>query len=662
MREIIFDAGELAKLFRKLQHEPMLAVDVETTGLDWKRDVLEGVGIATNEDAWYIPLANATPKSNIMPSALAMQLGTLFNAPPDEAPRIVAHNAVFDLHFLRGIANGFLEFTNDVWDTMSLCRMMYDGLPMSDMGLKKLAKIILGFDMQSFKEGYANQDIETQANYCMDDVRATFELAAYFAGKLHRRVISGSNETLLDYYIQRVVPLHKAVLSMEELGWRLDVEKLRIARAHMMEEVDAAVNTLLENMEDWTGWRAESVVWDSKGEKLKVFNPNSYQQVAKALIRMGEELPLTSKGNPSTGADVLEELDNPLAESMLHYRQAKKFLDYLGKDEDAPGKNSLLYKMDADGRIRCNWNFVGTVTGRFSASGPNLQNIPRPDTTEGYDINPRAWFVADEGYKLIVADAKQAEVRALAALADAPALIEAVNSGEDMHATVAARIFGADFTGLEAGSHDWKDMRQQAKTAVFGTIYGQGPASAADKLGITINEAKEVINAFYRAFPGVREWMNRLEVFLSRHEYVEMLYGRRRSPVFMQIPPDEGPERILYNLEYKAELAKMRSKGLDDSPDSLRARAIRQAVNATVQGTVGEILNQWIVSLHAAGWRVIGQVHDEIILEVPEDEVEKAILDVRATFPSALESKDSRKKVKMGLDIAVGDDWACGKE
>ena len=436
--------------------------------------------------------------------------------------------------------------------------------------------------------------------------------------------------------------------------------------------------------------KPDDPIWDKCREEIQVeFNPNSGQQVGEYLTSKGYSLPLTRTGKYSTSEDILKDLqrENPTELFFQPYFARKQLSKLSGTYVD--GILGVLWLEDES--IHPNWNQAGTSTGRFSASkssakknaqlthkrGIAFQTITRPDTLarRGWPYNPREWFIARPGYVLQVGDLAGAEVRMLAVRSQCPDLIAAVKSGEDMHMSMAERAFGS--------SSLWKEenlgwIRQASKAIVFGSMYGIGDEKLAVKINsyipnpeerLSTEEAWELRMNWFQAFPGVSAWIAEESEKILRTGYSTSYLGRRRSPIFLQECPrmtadptsNEGALQALQVVLWQSAWdVAMRKSRFDEfaSQQQLQSRAIRQAINHEIQGSVAEFLNWGLVRLVRSQYRLLAQVHDEIIIEVGDE------YDLIAGGHEYLKYLFEREimGVPFVFDIHTGESWTCGKE
>lgn len=349
------------------------------------------------------------------------------------------------------------------------------------------------------------------------------------------------------------------------------------------------------------------------------FNVNSTDQLRSILFdQLG--LPVikkTSTGKPSTDASVLKKLDHPLVTALLEYRELEKLRStYV---------DGYLPLIDPDGRIRTRFNQMAATTGRLSSDSPNLQNIP-VRSESGRTI--RRAFVAAKGSEFLVADYSQIELRVLAHMSGDPFLIEAFQAGLDIHTATAARVWGVPPAEVSA------EQRRTAKMINFGLLYGMEAFGLADRLGISRDEAKDHIDAYFSQFHQVKEYMSSVVTAARNQGYTTTLFGRRR-----------------YLPELKSDNFRIRQMGE------------RMALNAPVQGTAADIIKAAMIDLDAAlreekmASTLLLQIHDELILEVPDDEkvvAEKLVIETMEGVAGL--------DVPLKVDISWGPDLAAVKD
>ncbi len=420
--------------------------------------------------------------------------------------------------------------------------------------------------------------------------------------------------------VRRLVEVMRSELSDREEGELFEEFELPLIPVlARMEHAGIAVDrAYLENM--GADLREKLTALDARIQELagEQFNVNSTDQLRYVLF---EKLALpvikkTSTGKPSTDASVLKKLDHPVVEALLEYREYEKLR---GTYVDG-----YLPLVDPDGRIRTRFNQMAATTGRLSSDRPNLQNIPIRSES-GRTI--RRAFIAGEGAEFLVADYSQIELRVLAHMSGDPFLVEAFRSGSDIHTATAARVWGLTEPDVTA------NQRRTAKMINFGLLYGMEAFGLADRLGISRDEAQQHMDAYFSQFVQVKEFMSAMVTQARNQGYTTTLFGRRR-----------------YLPELKSDNFRIRQMGE------------RMALNAPVQGTAADIIKKAMIDLDASlrseglASTLILQIHDELILESPLDELEVAEKLVVGTMEGVV-----ALDVPLDVDVATGPDLASVK-
>jgi len=429
-------------------------------------------------------------------------------------------------------------------------------------------------------------------------------MACHHAAGVYR-LVAPMLEALADQGLRTLhdeieMPLVAVLARMEEAGIGVDVEELTRLR-----------NTLTADCE-----RLRACIQDAAGQE---FNVNSTKQLREVLF---EKLELTpgkrTKTGYSTDAATLERLrgEHPVVEHLLNYREVEKLRSTYGE--------GLLAEVHDDHRIRATFNQTVARTGRLSSDAPNLHNIPvRTELGRAF----RRAFVPAPGLILLVADYNQIELRCIAHLSGDPSLIAAFEAGDDIHRSVASRTWGVPTEEVT------KELRNRAKMVAYGLAYGMEAYGLAQRLDVPTDEASGILEAYFEAFPGVRDYMERSVDEARQRGYTETLFGRRR-PI---------PELASNNF-------------------NVRQAGERQAMNAPIQGLAADIFKVALVGidhgLSAAGLtsRLVLQVHDEVLLEVEPTELDQVTELVRATMGGAFDLR-----VELAVDLATGATWADAK-
>ena len=395
-------------------------------------------------------------------------------------------------------------------------------------------------------------------------------------------------------------PLVRVLAEMEDAGVRVDVPALKQLAGELATEAR----------------RLEAQIQDLAGTEFVV---NSTPQLREVLfVKLGLTPQKKTKTGYSTDAQTLEKLrgEHPIVDALLRYREVEKLRSTYGE--------SLLAEVAPDGRIHATFNQTVARTGRLSSDQPNLHNIPIR-SEEGRRF--RQCFIPADGCRFLVADYNQIELRVIAHLADEPALIEAFRTGTDIHNVTASRIYGVASEDVTIA------MRSKAKMVSYGLAYGMEAYGLASRLAIPVEEATQILRAYWEAFPAVRAYMDRVVAEARDRGYTETLFGRRRL-----IPE------------------------LQSGRYQIRSAGERQAMNAGIQGLAADIFKVALVRLDArlrpAGLRsrLVLQVHDEVIVEVPPEEEEPAGAAVLEAMTGAADLR-----VPLTVNLAWGDNWAAAK-
>ncbi len=601
------------------------ALDTETTSVQAMQAGLVGFSAATAAgQAWYVPLGHRRQAQNGDPSGLE-QLPLFTASSPlerderqlpfnvvieqirpilqDPAIAKYAHHAGFDMTVLAQAADVHVQGLT--FDTMIAAWLLQ---PESRaLGLKDQAAQRLGVAMTPIQNligqgaGQITFDrvpIADAVPYACADADMTWRLVESLSQELRQR-------QQWDLFTRIEMPLAPILTRMKMAGVRLDVAYLR----NMSQELDAEARRIEEQIYQLAGRR---------------FNVNSTKQLGDVLF---EELKLPRQGvrktvhGYSTAADVLELLrdKHPIVPLILEQRQVAKLKStYVDALPDLVNPRT--------GRIHTSYNQTGAVTGRLSSSDPNLQNIPIR-TEMGRKI--RRGFVAEPGWRFLAADYSQIELRVLAYVSQDAALLDAFARNQDVHARTAAAIYGVPLEQVTS------DQRRVAKTVNFGLIYGQSAYGLSQQTDLFFDEAERFIQAYFEHYPGVKQWLDSTRRLAYTQGYVETLLGRRR---------------------YFPELSA--STNAAPSYAGQRAAAERQAINAPIQGTAADILKIAMIRLDEelrrmdAQARMVLQVHDELVLEIPAAELNEVAALVRQVMESAFPLS-----VPLLVDMEVGENW-----
>ena len=594
--ETVLTEQQLNDWITQLEKADLFAFDTETTSLDYMQAKIVGVSFAIElGKAAYVPCAHDYPGA---PDQLSREsvLNALKKLLEDPEQKKVGQNLKYDKNVL---ANHGIELNGIEFDTM-LESYVLDSTAtrhnMDALALKYLGTTIIHYvDIagKGKKQLTFNQiALEEAAPYAAEDADITLQLHKKLWPKLEGQK---SPQSVFEDIEMPLVPILSRI---ERNGVKID-EKMLVRQSQQ----------LAERMHE-----IEQQAYEDAGEPFNMGSPKQIQ----AILFDKKKLPViskTPKGQPSTAEFVLQELalDYPLPKLLLEHRSLSKL------------KSTYTDKLPLQinpktGRVHTSYHQAVAATGRLSSSDPNLQNIPIR-SEEGRRI--RQAFIAPEGYKLMASDYSQIELRIMAHLSGDKRLLEAFAGGEDIHKATAAEVFGVELTQVNT------DQRRAAKAINFGLIYGMSAFGLAKQLDVQRGAAQEYIELYFARYPSVKKFMDETRALAHEQGYVETVFGRR-----------------LYLPE------------INSRNGQRRQYAERTAINAPMQGTAADIIklamidvDRWL-SESKVDAKIIMQVHDELVLEVSEKEVDQVKEKLETIMTSAAELN-----VPLMVDTGVGDDW-----
>ena len=590
----LHDESELLRFLPFLEKAGLVGFDTETTGLEPMTAKLVGMSFAFGDSAWYLPLAHEYPGA---PEQVGVQraLEILRGWLESERHAKVGQNLKFDAHIL---ANHGIALRGVAHDTVLEAYVLE---VQERRDLDSLAARHLGWKNVTYDEvtgkganriSFANVDIARATEYAAEDADCALSLHARLYPK-----ITGDDK-LRFVYEKIEVPVMPVLFRIERNGVLLDAAKL-----------DAQSHELGKEM-----LATEQKAYEAAGQP---FNLSSPKQLGEILF-VRQKLPVkkkTPKGQPSTDEDVLAELalDYPLPKLLLEYRGLAKlkstYTDKLPRMVDAK-----------TGRVHTTYSQAGAVTGRLASNDPNLQNIPIR-TPQGR--RRREAFIAPPGSKIVSADYSQIELRIMAHLSEDKGLRHAFEHGHDVHQATAAEVFGVPLDKVS------KDERRTAKVINFGLIYGMSAFGLAQNLGLERATAQAYIESYFSRYPGVKKFMDGTREKARADGYVETVFGRR-----------------------------LRLPEISSGSPARRQAAERAAINAPMQGTAADLIKMAMVSVQ--NWLderklrtlLIMQVHDELVLEVPEEE----LAEVREKVKELMQDV-AKLDVPLIVETGVGENW-----
>jgi DNA polymerase-1 len=589
-RLIAYAAGR-KQLVAELRAQKAFCFDTKTTSLDAKGARIVGVAFSfAAHKGYYVPM----PQDEAGAKAVLEELRPALE---DESIEKVGHNLKFDLSVLR-------------WQEISVKGKLFDTMvahsliePDMRHGMDYMSEVYLGYTPIALGKlmGGGNMDqlnmadvpVEKVAEYAAEDADVTWQLRAALEPLLKEK-----GQERVFYEIES--PLIPVLVEMEYEGIKLDAGALAEFGAQLGKEIA----------------ELEGTICKLAGTTFNLNSPRQLGQILFDVMKICEKPKKTRTGQYVTDEQTLLQLapEHEIVRRLLEHRTASKL-----KSTYADALPTAIWPKT--GRVHTTYNQVMTATGRLNSQDPNLQNIPIR-SERGQEIR-KAFVPRGKGYRLLSADYSQIELRIIAALSKEPALLEAFRSGEDIHTATAARVFGV-LPGLVTA-----EMRRKAKMVNFGIAYGISAFGLSQRLGIPRREAAEIIQNYFKQFPGIRKFMDDTIVFARTNGYVETVTGRRRY------------------------LRDIRSAN-----NTVRGSAERNAINAPIQGTAADMIKLAMIHIQRElesrklKTRMLLQVHDELVFDLyePEEKEVRAMVEEKMKAAIPLE-------VTMAVETGVGENW-----
>ena len=595
---LIKNEKEIDEWIREAEESGELAIDTETSSLDAHQADLIGISLSTKiGKACYIPIGHKSgdclKKINVI-----KKLKPLLE---DKSVKKIGQNIKFDFIVLykQGIEMNSME------DTMLMSYVLDAGKNRHNMDI--LSEIHLSHKTISFKDlvgsgkkqiNFSEVEINQAMEYAAEDADITYRLYKIFTKNLN-------NEKLTNIYEIFEKPLIKILAFMEIHGVKIDNKFLK--------DLSKKFEKKISNLE-------KKIFKISKKE----FNIASTKQLGEIMYNELKiaSLKKTKKGSFATSASVLEDLafkGHDLPKLILDWRQVSKLKNTYS--------DSLPEHINPNtNRVHTSFLLAATTTGRLASSDPNLQNIPIK-SEDGKDI--RKAFIAERGHTLVSADYNQIEMRILADLADVKELKKAFKNNEDIHTLTASQVFNLDIKKVD------QNIRRKAKAINFGIIYGISQYGLAKQIMVSINEAEEFLTSYFLKFPEIKEYMNSTIKFCRKSGYVNNIFGRRTH-----------------------------INGINDKNYNVRNFQERSAINAPIQGSASEIMRLAMIrlvkrfkSLKDVKSKILLQIHDELIFEVPNTEIKEICNAVKEEMISVVKSDLHAFSIPLTVDINSGDNW-----
>ncbi len=594
--EMVIDQSAFDNWLNKISSSKLFAIDTETTSINYMDAEIVGLSLCVESaKACYIPLAHhypGAPQQLKRSEVLQALKPVLENADIEK----IGQNIKYEHHIFKKYDIDLQGMSHDTMLQSYVLNSSATRHNMDDMAEFYLNRKTIHYEDVAGKGAkqisFDQVDLEQAVDYASEDAEVTFELHQTLFEKLKEE------ETLLKVYTDIEIPLIPVLASIEQNGVCIDQP--------MLQKQAQEVDELLDNI--------QKTIYEQADEKFNLSSPKQIQQILFEKLNL-PVIRKTPKGQPSTAEDVLEELarDHEIPRLLLEHRSLNKL------------KTTYIDKLPMDvnlhtGRIHTSYHQAVASTGRLSSSNPNLQNIP-VRTEQGRRI--REAFIAPEGFKILALDYSQIELRIMAHLSGDEGLLSAFANKLDVHKATAAEVFAIPTDQVST------DQRRAAKAINFGLIYGMSAFGLGKQLNIGRTEAQKYVDLYFERYPGVKSYMDETREKAHEAGYVETVFGRR-----------------LYLPELKSRNAQRRQY------------AERTAINAPMQGTAADIIKLAMIKVHQ--WlkdkgdqtKMIMQVHDELVFEVNQDDV-----DFYRKNLSELMTTAAKLSVELDVDAGVGNSW-----
>lgn len=588
--KLIENQEDISQFLAKISTQDFFCFDTETTSTDVFSADLVGMSFCWKKNEAFFVLL---PENRDEAQKIVDQFKPLFE---NDKILKIGQNLKFDVLMLKQYG---VEVKGELFDTMIAHYLIQ---PELRHGMDALAEQYLKYKTVTYEElttenGKKNLPLRSVdknrlADYAAEDADITFQLYEIFKEELVKNNLDKLFKTI-------EMPLMHVLCEMENAGVTIDEKSLKESSVKMTAEMDNIANE----------------IYSLAGHSFNISSPKQVGEVIYNELNLVEKVKKTKGGQMSTSEDVLISLKSkhPIIEKILDYRGVKKLLStYIDALPEIVNSHT--------GKIHTSFNQTVTSTGRLSSSNPNLQNIPVRDNM-GREI--RRCFVASDDCVFLSADYSQIELRVMAHVSEDEGLISSFLSGFDFHQDTASKIFKVPTEEVT------KEMRSKAKTANFGILYGISAFGLAERLSISRDEAKQMIESYFEAFPKVYDFLEKTKAFAHEHEYVETLFGRRR---FIQ--------------------------DINSRNGSLRQNAERNAINAPIQGTAADIIKMAMINIQreiesrGLKSRMIIQVHDELNFNVFKSEEDI----MREIVKSEMENV-FKMKVPLKVELSVASNW-----
>jgi DNA polymerase-1 len=583
--------NEIGELTEKIKNKKEFCFDTETTGLDSITAEIVGMSLCIQKhEAYYIPFSEN--KEEVLKT-----LSWVKDIFEDSSILKIGQNIKYDLAILK---NYGIEIKGKLFDTM-LAHYILE--PDKKHGMDYLSETFLNYRPVSIETLIGKKNaaqgnmrdvpLEQIKEYAAEDADVTFQLKEIFEPDIE-------NQNFSKLFFEIETPLIPVLADMEREGVCIDKK--------MLNEYSVKLEGEAKEL--------ENAIYELSGTKFNIDSPKQMGQILFDVLKIDEKAKKTKTGQYATGEDVLQKLadKHPIIEKILEYREVRKL-----KSTYVDALPEMIN--EKTGRVHTSYMQAVAATGRLSSNHPNLQNIPI--RTERGKYIRKAFIPSDENHVLLSADYSQVELRIIAALAKDENMIHAFKNKLDIHTATAAKVFNVSPEEVT------KDMRSRAKAVNFGIIYGQTAFGLSQTLGIPQKEAKEIIDSYFAQYPAIREYITGSIQKAHQTGEVKTILGRRR------LLPD-----------------------IHSGNATVRGFAERNAINAPIQGSAADIIKIAMIQIHQTlkeeklNTKMILQVHDELVFDVPKNEVERIKELVKIKMENAVELE-----VPLEVEMNTGTNW-----
>ncbi|MCL6523615.1 MAG: DNA polymerase I [Thermoflavifilum sp.] len=585
--------NEIQELIAQLQKTTEISLDTETTSIDAMQAELVGMSLCIKpHHAYYVPF-------EAHPEKAKQRLSLLHDFLKRKDVCWIGHNVKYDMLVLKKYG---IQLQGKYFDTLIAHYLLHpEGRrSLDDLSIQYLQYAPVSIETLIGKKGkhqgnMRDVELEKIKEYAAEDADVALQLKQYLEPELKKN-------DLEKVFYEIECPLIPVLAEMEFTGVKIDVDFLHEYAKELRREAK----------------QLEEQIYRQAGTRFNIASPKQLGEILFEKLKLDENAKTTRTGQYATGEEVLLRLapKHPIVSDILAYREITKL--------QSTYVEALPKMIDPHtGKIHTSYNQTVAVTGRLSSNNPNLQNIPIR-TDRGREIR-KAFIPSQPHHKLLSADYSQIELRIVAAMSGDEHMIEAFQKGLDIHTATASRVFGVPIDQVT------KEMRYRSKSVNFGIIYGQGPFGLAQNLGISRTEAKELIDNYFKQYPGIKAYMDQQIAFAKKHGYVKTLMGRKRWL------PD-----------------------IHSSNNTVRGYAERNAINMPIQGTAADMIKLAMIRIHEQLQHhhlkstMILQVHDELVLDVPEEEVKQVSSIVIQEMQQALPLPHD---VPVVAEVGVGKNW-----